>query len=149
MKWIPRLLLLAIPGHALLLGISCSPSSDNRQQADRVSFVEEVKPLLESQCLPCHHGETLSGGLNLESGAVALRPLENGSPIVPGNAERSLIYIVTGGQHGKSEELMPADGILLSPEQRTVLKDWIDEGAPWPDGPEGHLKPLQVDPGEA
>ena len=87
------------------------------------------------------------GGLSIESRASAFRKSDRGTYLVPGDPEASLIYSMTGQRHGKQEEVMPADGVLLTDKQRELLRRWIEEGAQWPEGKEGVLTPLKVLPG--
>lgn len=129
------------------VAISCAPTEPDL--VTTVDFASDIKPLLEANCLPCHHTETMFGSLNLESKSAALKPSGNRTLIVPGNPDASLIYTKTDSRHGKREDVMPADGILLDETQRKLLRDWIDQGANWPEGSEGTLAPLNIKPGEA
>ena len=142
-------LVFALFGVSVGLAISsCTPSTPVASTAT-IDFTKKIKPLLEANCLHCHHSETLLGGLNLESRQTAYRESERGIRIVPGNPDASLLYILTEQRHGEQEEVMPADGVLFSDEQRELLRKWIEEGANWPTGKEGVLVPLKVAPGEA
>ena len=128
----------------------CSRSEpESVSTAVPVNFTTVIKPLFEANCLPCHHSGTLIGGLSLETRTGAFRQSDRGIYIVPGKPDDSLIYTMTRQRHGKQDEVMPADGILLSDEQREILRRWIEEGADWPQGKEGVLKPLDIQPGEA
>ena len=45
---------------------------------------------------------------------------------------------------------MPAvKGVTLSDGERELIREWIASGAEWPEGAEGHLKPLDPKPNEA
>ena len=70
-------------------------------QDKKVSFATEVKPLLASTCVICHHSETLLGGLNLESRKTAFGGSDGRAFIVPGEPDSSLLYLVTENPHGK------------------------------------------------
>ena len=124
-------------------------SPENEDKAGKkVSFEEEVKPLLTSTCLPCHHSQTLLGNLNLESRKTAFGGSDGRAFIVPGEPDSSLIYLVTENPHGKRPafEKMPAmKDIFLKPEERDLLRRWIEQGAEWPTGESGWLKPLIID----
>jgi hypothetical protein len=114
-----------------------------------VSFAAEVKPLLVGKCLPCHHSGTLSGNLNLESKRTAFGGSARGTFIVPGDAENSLVYTLTGEHHGGGPKMPEVDGVELTDEERAILHDWINRGAEWPEGDEGHLEPLDPKPNSA
>ena len=118
-----------------------------------VSFENEIKPLLTSTCLPCHHSQTLLGNLNLESRKTAFGSSSAGRAfIVPGEPDKSLLYLVTEKPHGKTPavEKMPAmENVFLQPAERDLLRRWIEQGADWPSGEAGWLKPLIIDAQES
>jgi hypothetical protein len=108
--------------------------------------------LLSGKCLPCHHSGTLSGNLSLETRRTAFGGSGRGSFIVPGDPDSSLVYTLTDASHGKqgATETMPAvKGVTLSDDERELLRRWISEGAEWPEGEAGHLKPLDPKLNEA
>lgn len=117
-----------------------------------VDFVTQVKPLLAGKCLPCHHSGVLSGNLSFETKRTAFGGSKRGAFIVAGEPENSLIYTLTGAMHGARDATpaMPAvKGVSLNEEERELLRVWIKEGAIWPEGEEGYLKPLDISPNEA
>ncbi|QDU36401.1 Planctomycete cytochrome C [Maioricimonas rarisocia] len=112
-------------------GIAAEPSD-----ADRVDFVRDVRPLLESRCFDCHAADTREGGLRLDRRKAALVGGDSGQVIVPGDAGKSrLIRYVSGDD---PDNVMPPDGEPLTGEQVALLTKWIEQGAEWPadaDGP--------------
>ena len=99
----------------------------------RVDFQTEVRPLLSDACFQCHGPDPATRladlRLDLKGGAFAER--ENGKPVVPGDAEASLIYQrIT---HRDAARRMPPDYShkKLEPEQIDKLRAWIDQGAEW------------------
>ncbi len=113
------------------------------QQVSRseVDFTTQIKPLLESRCLVCHNTGTLLGHLNLEMRAYAFQPGPDGPFIVPGQPEKSKLYTFTLLSEGSSQA-MPPTKHRLSAKEKTLLYDWIAQGAEWPRGPEGTLKTI-------
>ena len=106
-----------------------------------VDFVKDVKPILETKCLPCHRAQDRSflegrHKLSLESRALALAAAQ---VIVPGRPEQSRLYTATVAGDA-ARELMPPrhpfTGQLqrLSREDTEILRQWIAGGAAWPDG---------------
>jgi hypothetical protein len=105
-----------------------------------VSFEADVKPILEFNCVRCHNpkgtdfekGET---DIDLSSRTTAF---ETKSTIVPGDAAKSKLYTTTvlADDHKK---LMPprnrVTGALerLTKTETEILKNWINEGAKWPE----------------
>ena len=87
---------------------------------------ETARAILERRCLTCH-GQAQMSGLDLRQIDTIKRGGKRGPAIVPGNAEQSLLYRAIS----RSGELkMPPDQPLTA-EERTVLRAWIQEGAPW------------------
>jgi ankyrin repeat protein len=84
-------------------------------------------------------------GLRLDRRRDALpnRVGANGARIVPGNSAESVLYRrVSATQPGKQ---MPPAG-PLQPEQITLIKNWIDQGAEWPDALSGERNASAADP---
>jgi uncharacterized membrane protein len=130
------------------IAVSCCKDSTSNK-GNPVDFITQIKPLLEKNCLSCHHSEVLAGELNLESRQMAFGKSEQGTFIVPGEPDLSLIYTATAALHGKQEDMMPPGGIQLTTKDRDLLHQWILEGAYWPEGEEGVLTPLKSHKGEA
>ncbi len=110
-----------------------------------VSFVHDVKPLLESRCLKCHGPAMQLGKLDLRDRAAAMKGAGKGAALVPGEPEKSPLYRHVAGL---DKPLMPMDGKLKA-EEVAVLRDWIAQGAKWdgalgaPAGAAGDLKKLE------
>lgn len=92
-----------------------------------VSFVHEVKPLLENRCLKCHGPSMQLGKLDLRDRAAALKGSGKGAALVPGDPEKSPLYRHVAGL---DKPQMPMDG-KLKPEEIATLRNWIAQGAPW------------------
>lgn len=107
---------------------------DVRQLANEpVDFVADVKPVLESRCLECHHSRYVFAGLNLETKKLAMKGGRSGPVIVPGAPHQSLLYKVLLLGH-ENPVAMPPTPERLEREQQQLIHDWILQGAPWPDG---------------
>ncbi len=129
-------LLLLAP---LILLAACSlpptTASNNEQY-----FLKEVKPVLQQQCLRCHNGTLPPPALNLTSKAAAFKRNPKGKTfIVPHDPERSLLIsaVQRGGIHPRK---MPHADISLTDDQIGMLREWIADGAFWPEGERGSLK---------
>src|SRR2546429_8724964 len=88
-------------------------------------FRAKVEPILVARCLQCHADEH-KGGLDLTTKTTALKGGENGPVIVPHEPERSLLveYVSTGQMPPKKP---------LPKKEVAVLRQWIAEGAYFPD----------------
>ena len=104
-------------------------------------FLEHVKPALEENCVRCHNGIVLPGRLDLSNRFAALGGMKDGEPfIVPGKPDQSLL-ITAVSRKGLHPKVMPRQDISLTEDQIGVLREWITDGAAWPTGEAGQLKP--------
>lgn len=97
-----------------------------------VDFEQQLKPILESRCLRCHNPNNLKGDLSLTD----LSKLTGGDEplIVPGKPGDSGFYTAVVPESPGERPYMPDDGQPLSELETKLLRDWIAEGAKWPDG---------------
>jgi hypothetical protein len=124
-----------IPGAAILLGClaACANWPPHRASTPQVDFAQQVKPLLESRCLECHHWRYLCAGLNHETKTLAMKGGRSGPVIMPGAPEQSLLYRVLLLGHD-SPVAMPPTPERVEAEDLKILHDWILQKAPWPAG---------------
>ena len=103
-----------------------------------VDFVRDVRPILQRACQRCHGAEKQKGEYRLDVRQSALHGGESYAPnIVPGKAADSpLIKFVSAA----GDLVMPPEGERLSPADVATLRNWIDQGAKWPDDVAGALK---------
>ena len=97
----------------------------------RVDFVTEIQPIFQRACLTCHGGAKQKGDYRLDVRETAFEGGESYAPnIVRGKSDQSpLIRFVTG----TDDLVMPPAGERLSDAEISLLRNWIDEGADWPD----------------
>lgn len=105
-----------------------------------VDFVKQIKPILADRCVECHNSETLLGELNLQTRELAFRKRATGPVIVPKNAEKSMLYLVLT-LPAKDLKAMPATGHRIPKDEVNLIRQWITEGANWPEGKEGAMTP--------
>lgn len=116
--------------------VAASPDAANKQT---VSFEREVKPVLESKCLSCHSGSSAPWGFRLESKEFAFATGTSGPRIVPGKPGQSALLSLASTH--KNIAVMPLVGNGLTKQESQMLHRWIAEGALWPEGRAGALKP--------
>ena len=98
----------------------------------RVDFTRQIKPILERSCYRCHGPEEPKGELRLDVKAAALKGGHSGKVIIAGKADKSLLVKLISMPED-SLDIMPAKGPLLSTQEIALIRDWIDQGADWPD----------------
>lgn len=99
---------------------------------ESVGYFEEIKPLFAVHCYKCHDAETHKGGFQLETRSQALKGGNSGDPaVVPSaSAHSELVRRITSTD---PDEQMPPKGLRLAPDEVARIKQWIDEGAKWPE----------------
>ena len=112
-------------GAVLVLACSALVAQDNNQTVD---FQNDIRPILESNCVSCHGVEEPEGGYRIDIRDEALEYVE------AGDAEGSEFYeyLITDDE----DALMPPrdDGGPLDDSDISLIKTWINEGASWPEG---------------
>lgn len=103
-----------------------------------VDFVKQIKPILADRCVECHNSETLLGELNLQSRELAFRKRKAGPAIVPGSPEKSMLYLALT-LPAKDKKAMPATGHRIPKDEVATIRQWIVEGAKWPEGKDGAI----------
>lgn len=106
------------------------------QNAQRVDFALQVKPLLERSCVACHTGERPRASFRLDGRENLLKGGDSGTAaIVPGESGKSLLIEYVSGSAPELE--MPPRAVrgkfpALTKDDVTLLRHWIDQGAEWP-----------------
>src|SRR5687768_6182618 len=114
---------------ALLLAVAATPFS---RAATKVDFKRDVQPLLEQRCHECHGEKKQKSGLRLDRKAAALQGGDSGKPaVVAGKSSESPLWRRLSSKD--ADEIMPPKGEPLTEAQVALIRQWIDEGAVWPD----------------
>ncbi len=93
-----------------------------------VDFVTEVLPIIQQHCIRCHSPGIDKGDVSL---ATAEDLLDN-DYIVPGESDASpLVDLIVATEGGLPE--MPQQSKPLPEREVQTIRDWIDQGASWPD----------------
>jgi ankyrin repeat protein len=122
---------------------ACAPlAAFSAQSPAKVDFARDVQPIFKQHCYGCHGSTQQMNGFRLDRRRDAMR---GGTiPVIgPGASEASRLYHrLIGNRFGLQ---MPPTG-PLDPEQVRVIKDWIDQGAEWPDAMSGDMPAPPADP---
>ncbi len=109
---------------------------------EQIDFGRDVQPLFKAHCVGCHGPALQMNGFRLDQRRDAMKG-GTLTMIGPGNSEASRLYLrLIGNQYGPQ---MPPTG-PLGKEQIEIIKRWIDQGAPWPDGLSGEAPSSPPDP---
>lgn len=93
--------------------------------AQSLTFEADVRPILKIACFHCHgeDGET-KGGLDVRLVRLMLEGGDSGSALVRRDVASSLLW-----QQIEADE-MPKGDKKLSPEEKEIIRLWIEAGAP-------------------
>ncbi|MBI3850201.1 MAG: hypothetical protein HY298_07915 [Verrucomicrobia bacterium] len=99
----------------------------------KVDFAKDIQPILQKSCVECHGPEKQKGKLRLDSKEATFKGGKDGAVIEPGKADKSEVYRRINLPAG-DDDVMPNKGDLLTKAQIELIRDWINQGAVWPDG---------------
>jgi len=95
-----------------------------------VSFQNDVFPLIEEHCLPCHLREERNmSRLFMDDYDMLMKGGFNGPPIEPGNAEESLLIKKIKPDPPFGERMPMRSERYLNKEEIDVFIRWIENGA--------------------
>ena len=96
-----------------------------------IDFRRDVQPILEAKCVSCHREEKDKGSLRMDVAAHFLEGGDSGSPLLPEDPGKSLL-LQRIELPEDDDDLMPPKEPFLSAEEKSLLRRWVLEGAPWP-----------------
>lgn len=130
-RFLPILLIHATAAGLWLSGSASSSAGlfKRGQKEKTLEFTRDIRPILETRCLSCHHGGKAMRDLNLETLKKANTSWRGGPVIVPGHPHRSMLVqfleLDVTGESRSAHAINFAD--------RETLNIWIREGADWPE----------------
>jgi mono/diheme cytochrome c family protein len=133
-----RILALAGWGLLFLAGTLCAvelpPAADRK-----VSFAEDIQPLLARHCYACHGPDKQESNFRLDNAKIALAGGDLGErAILPRkSADSPLVKYIAGVD---PNIIMPPKGAKLSAKEVGLIRAWIDQGAEFPAAAEESLK---------
>jgi len=100
---------------------------------EKLQFNRDVRPILSDKCFFCHgaDAEHRKGNLRLDEQVSAFKPAKSGEiAIVPGKPDQSAL-LSRISLHEEDDDVMPTkkSGKTLSTREKSLLKQWISEGA--------------------
>jgi mono/diheme cytochrome c family protein len=99
---------------------------------DKVDFAKQIHPIIEKNCVKCHGPEKQKGKLRLDSREAAMKGGKEGAVIVAGDAAKSELYRRITLPEG-DDDIMPNEGDPLTKAQTDLFREWINQGADWPE----------------
>ena len=116
---------------ALLSGITFSMPIAAQDAIDAIRYGRDVRPILADRCFRCHgpDAQSRAADLRLDDRELATAAREHGAAIVPGDAERSLLWQRVRAHD--DDRMPPADSGKqpLSAAELNTVQAWIQAGA--------------------
>jgi formylglycine-generating enzyme required for sulfatase activity len=95
-----------------------------------VTFVDNIQPILEQNCVACHYDGKVKGELRLDSFEHAFA---SDYVIVPGEPLGSDLWVLCTLPQDDEMFMPPEGNDPLSSTDLFLLRRWIEEGADWPE----------------
>jgi WD40 repeat protein len=111
-------------------------NSSSAAEPAKVTYADQVLPLLRDKCLGCHNGEKARGGLDASNYVKLMEGGSSGAVVKPGDPDDSRLFLLAAH---KAEPKMPPKADPLPAEQLATLKKWIEQGALETAGSKGPL----------
>jgi len=108
--------------------VAAMPAPAPTPIAAKIDFDKQVKPFFEEYCYQCHGRGRQSGGVRLDVKATALKHITAGDPT------HSDVYRAITRSLNASDHMPPVSQEQPEDDDIAMIKQWIIEGAAWPDG---------------
>jgi mono/diheme cytochrome c family protein len=96
-------------------------------------YTTRVKPIFDQNCGRCHEGMNRRGGLSLDTRAAMLKGGHDGTVLVPGDPQKSLIVRLIRHEGPADDPMpMPPKRPKLSDADIAVVERWVKAGAVMP-----------------
>ena len=101
--------------------------------AEPVQFSLQIRPILSDHCFHCHGPDEThrEAGLRLDSVESALSAANGRAAIVPGKPDESELWKRIISEDANEVMPPPSTHKSIRPEQRQLIRDWIEQGAKW------------------
>ena len=101
-------------------------AADAPKPPAKLTFDDNVLPLLKDKCAACHNPDKKRGGVVLNNFTRIMEGGSSGALVKPGDPENSAIFQVMAH---KREPFMPPSSPQLPDETVNLLRQWIADGA--------------------
>lgn len=98
----------------------------------KIDFAKDIAPILEFNCVSCHYEGEVKAGLRMDKASLFWEGGDGGPALVKGKPDESLLIELVSLPSDDSD-VMPPKGRTLHDHEITKLRQWISEGAVWPE----------------
>ncbi|HRE66314.1 MAG TPA: PSD1 and planctomycete cytochrome C domain-containing protein [Cyclobacteriaceae bacterium] len=132
MRILVGIICIALISSVIISG--CRQDKSTAEALDSVDYNLHIRPLLSDRCFKCHGPDANQRKANLrldtpEGARAALKDNPSAHAIIPGNPDKSEVYVRISASD--TSEVMPPPNSNLSLNQNEIalIKKWIEQGA--------------------
>ncbi|QDV35888.1 PSD1 and planctomycete cytochrome C domain-containing protein [Tautonia plasticadhaerens] len=127
---IVRTLIGAVVSAALLASAAPAPALALGDD-EAIDFNRDIRPILSNKCVFCHGPDEAErqAGLRLDREADALADRGGYAAVVPGDPDASELIYRVESEDGLDVMPPPGVGKAVTPEERALLRRWVEQGA--------------------
>ncbi|TWU57133.1 DUF1553 domain-containing protein [Rubripirellula reticaptiva] len=107
-----------------LIALGCSAKAADKS----IDFGKQIAPIIAQHCVRCHSPDSSKGDVSL----ATLDDLKSNDYVVASDADGSFLIDLVTSQDGEPPA-MPQEANPLPDEEVALLRQWINQGANWPD----------------
>ena len=122
----------AAAGTTLLARSLKAVQNSSPAEASPQYYTEHVQPILQANCYRCHAGLNHRGGLHLDTREGLMHGGKDGSVIVPGHPEQSLLVTLIRHEGPANDPKPMPPKSKLSDADIATITEWIRAGAVMP-----------------
>jgi hypothetical protein len=128
----PKVLLLVLSS-VCLSGFALAQLPQVGLAGGKLDYNRDIRPILSESCFPCHgfDEKTRQASLRLDVMDVAYSEREGRTAISPGSLEKSEAWMRVLSTDEEQMMPPPTSHFRLSDLQKSRIKQWIEEGAPY------------------
>src|SRR4051812_43543961 len=107
--------------HATILSLSlllAAAATARAQDAEKITYQDHIRPLLENKCFSCHNPDKKKGDLDLTSFGALMVGGGGGTIVDAGNSDGSRIWSCCAK---KEEPFMPPEGAALGQKDLDLI----------------------------
>ncbi len=109
-----------------VLTLAASGRADDAKTAAKITYTDQIQPILREHCFICHNQNKARNDLALDSYERLMQGGASGEPIEPGDPDASYLWLLVTHE---DEPAMPPEQDKLPEAKLALIKQWIEGGA--------------------
>lgn len=136
-RWLAPLMTVGITAAVLALAVPAVhvQAKNDPDPGSTEFYTQKVLPIFQANCYQCHGGMNHRGGLSITTKAGLMKGGHDGSVLVPGHPEDSLLIKLIRHEGPANDPMPMPPKHKLSDEEIATVTAWVKAGAAMPDVP--------------